>query len=262
MTYIGQKDLKLEIPAGNVPGMTSVNKFGRSTNVDSGVATDIWDRANAVDNQAIWVAPTTARLHDIESSNNLDDINGIGGGAWQVQVYGLTAWNATEVSETVNLNGTTKVPTSNSYVIVHRMVVIANGGTLINAGTIKATAQTDGTITAQIGQGEGQTLMAIYGVPSTETWYMTRYYAAMNKASPAASTVNIRILVNEYASTQLIPFVTKHILGMQSAGSSMLENCFNSYLKITGPAIIKMQGNGSAANIDVSAGFDIIRVTN
>jgi len=262
VTFIANRDLMLEIPAGNIPGKTSVNKFGRSTNVDNGVATDIWDRANATDNQAIWVAPTAARLHDIDSTDAFQDINAIGNGAWQVKIFGLTGWGATEVNETINLNGTAKVTTANSYVIIHRMIVIANGGTQINGGTIKATAQTDGTVTAQINIGEGQTQMAIYGIPSTETWYMTCYYSSLNKATAASNETDIKLLVNEYADTQLVPFATKHTLSLSGDGTSYFNHCFEPYFKITGPAIIKVQGSGSANNQDVSAGFDVIRVTN
>jgi len=65
-------DPLLEIPRGNILGVTSVNKYGRSTNVDNGVDTDVWDRANAVDDQDIWVAPTTERIHQIVSSSASD----------------------------------------------------------------------------------------------------------------------------------------------------------------------------------------------
>jgi hypothetical protein len=58
----------LGIAKGDVPGHKSVNKFGRTTNADSADPTDIWDRANATNDQAIWLAPTAARVHAIAST--------------------------------------------------------------------------------------------------------------------------------------------------------------------------------------------------
>lgn len=69
----------LALPSGQVPGYSGVNKFGRSTDVDSGVSTDIWDRANATDGQTIWTAPTQARTHQIASTSasaNNTDVSG------------------------------------------------------------------------------------------------------------------------------------------------------------------------------------------
>lgn len=74
-------DFMLEVAAGNVPGNKSVNKFGRSTNVDNDVATDIWDRANATHDQDIWIAPTQARIHNIASTSANDDGDPVGVGA-------------------------------------------------------------------------------------------------------------------------------------------------------------------------------------
>lgn len=55
--------------AGGFP----VNKFGKSTNVDSGVETDLWDLTS----QAIWLAPTAAKIHAIVSAD-ATDITGVG----------------------------------------------------------------------------------------------------------------------------------------------------------------------------------------
>ena len=178
----GIGDPMLGIPKGDFSGYTAVNKFGRSTDVDDGVNTDIWDVANAnsypsaaLDQQAIWVPPTTARTHQIASTSANDDGDPVGTGARTIQVYGLTGWGAAETSEVVTMNGTTDVATSSSYVIIHRMKVLTYGGSGPNVGSITATADTDDTITAMIAPGEGQTQMAIYGFPSTQTAYMTGF---------------------------------------------------------------------------------------
>lgn len=238
---------------GDIAGLSSVNKFGRANNVD-GVPTDIWDMANTVQDVDIWVAATTARIHDIVSSDVGDAAAGVG--ARTLKVFGLVDWNTAEVSEDITLNGTTNVPTGNAYVIIHRMRVLTKGATSVNEGNITATAQTDGTITAEIYAGQGQTQMAIYGIPSTQTAYMTALWAGLNKAT--AGDVDIFLMENPEPNDELLNFLTKHTLGISTTGSSYVRHLFEPYHKIDGPAIIKLQGRGTPINMDVSAGFDLI----
>jgi len=256
------KNYKVEVPAGNVTGVTSVNKFGRSTNVDSGIDTDIHDQANASDDIDIWVAPTQARTHQIASTSSDDDGSPVGAGARTIRVFGLTDWDTAEVSEDITMNGTSNVATSNSYVIIHRMRVLTKGATSSNVGTITATADTDGTITAQIGAGNGQTLMAVYGIPSVQTGYMTNYWASFNKSGGGSGRVDVSLLSNPEPDSELTNFLVKNTQSILDKANSQFQFNFNPYFKIPGPAIVKVQGNGSTNNLDVSAGFDIILVTN
>jgi hypothetical protein len=181
----------------------------------------------------------------------------VGVGARTIKIYGLTSWSTPEVSETITLNGVTNVPTVNQYVIIHRMKVLTSGATSANVGVITATADTDGTVTAQINAGIGQTGMAIYGVPAYKTAYLTSYYSSALKAA-AALRCAISLLVNENPDAQLTNFLTKHTLGIDTTGSSYIRHPFKPYYRITGPAIIKIQVNSSSDNTDISAGFDLV----
>jgi hypothetical protein len=264
MTYVGAKDLMLEIARGNVSGQSGVNKFGRAPAGVQITATDIWDRADATPTQQIWVAPTTARIHDIVSTDANDDGSPAGTGARTLRVYGLTAWNAAEVSEDITMNGVSNVATSNSYVIIHRMRVLTKGASGPNVGTITATAQTDATVTAQINIGEGQTQMAIYGVPSTQTAYMTNYYFSMAEDSAPATgkAVECTLLVNPEPDTELTKFLVKHTQGMANTSNGNVGHSYRPYFGIPGPAIIKLQGIATDADTDASGGFDLILVNN
>jgi len=182
-----------------------------------------------------------------------------GTGAQEVKVYGLKTWDLAETNETVYLRGAFPVNTVNSYVIIHRMKVVTWADS-VNVGNISATAATDATVTAEINAGEGQTQMAIYGVPSTETVFMTQYYSSINKS--VNNYADISLLVNPRPDVEETQFLTKHTQGMASTGTSYLRHEFHPYFKIVGPAIIKMQGVGNASDIDASAGFDMIRITN
>ena len=251
----------LDLAKGIISGHTFMNKFGRSTNLDNGIDTDIHDGANAVDDLDIWVAPTQARIHQIVSTNAGDDGNPAGIGARTVRIYGLTSWDTKEVSEDIVLNGVTNVATANSYVIIYRMKVLTKGATNSNVGVITATAAVDTTVTAQINAGEGQTQMAIYGIPSTQTAYITQYYADEVAVAGGAEVV-VKLLVNLEPNSELTNFLTKHTRGIRGGGTSGFAHSFKPYKKIEGPAIIKVQGNGDANNMDISAGFDVILVDN
>lgn len=260
MTHIPHINFDLEVSKGNITGHTTVNKFGRAPTGIQTTATDVWDRATAAPLQQIWIAPTQARIHQIVSSD-VGDTSG-GAGARTIKVYGLTGWGTAEVSEDITMNGTTNVATSNSYVIIHRMKVLTKGATNVNIGAITATADTDGTVTAQMNDAEGQTQMAIYGIPSTQTAYMSRYYGTINKSSGAATTVNFSLLVNPEPDAELINFLVKNTRGLQSTGTSSDTWHYNSHFKIPGPAIIKVQGKASSADVEASSGFDLILIDN
>ncbi len=244
----------LEIAKGNVQGHIPINKFGRNTDLDLSVTEDIWDGGG------IWVAPTQARKHDIASSDAGDASAGVG--MKTMEVYGLLDWDTAEVSEIISMNGVSNVPTVNEYVIIHRMIARTWGSSGPNIGVITATAQTDGTITAQINATQGQTQMAIYGIPSIQTAYITQIYGDVNKSGGAAGGVDIDLCVNPRPDVELAGFLTKHTFGVLTTGTSALPIPFKPPKVFPGPAIIKMDGTAGANNMDVSAHFDLILVTN
>jgi len=250
-------NMNLDIPAGRVPGKSSVNKYGSGPDCDSGVLSDIWSRNDIT---KVWIAPTQARIHALVSTVVTDADGDVG--ANRIRVYGLPAWDADEVSEEVIMTGTTPKNTINSYVIIHRMEVTSIGTAGVNLGRITATAAVDGSVTAEIpyntavSRGVGQTLMAIYGLPSTKTAYITKYYHSItNNVSANAETA---VAVATDPIFRPAHFTVKHRLGMAYGGTSTHEHNFKPYYKITGPAIIKMSVIASANNVACSGGFDMI----
>jgi hypothetical protein len=245
--------LDLAVPGGLIKNHRGLNKFGLCTDADSGTPTDVHDGANSSDAVYTWVAPTTARTHDIASTSAND--TSAGTGLQKLNVYGLTAWNALETSEEITTNGTSNVATANSYVIIHRMEPLEWGSAGPNVGVITATAQTDGTVTAQINVGEGQTQMAIYGVPGNATLYMTQYYATTNKAVTAMGAA-VKLKINNYCDNELTGFVTKHTKGLVTTGTSDGVHPFKPFYRIDGPAIIKIEVTTTVNNSTIDAGFD------
>ena len=250
-----------EVSRGAYTGHKTVNKFGRAPSGVQTTATDIWDRADAAATQPVWLAPTAARIHTI-ASDSASDVSG-GVGATTVIVSYLADWDTAETTETVSGNLNAGIAMNNAAVMIHRMKVTPQStSTSANVGTITATAATDATITAQINPGEGQTQMAIYGIPSTQSFDMGIFYATLNKSSAAAGTINLSLKVNPNPDVQTLSFLTKNTRGLQSTGVSASDFAFDPPYNITGPAIIKLSGIASANDIECSAGFNGVLVDN
>jgi hypothetical protein len=254
MGYLGQRDYLLAA-AGLIPGWGTVQKFGEATGCDTNDPTDIWSRANSVDLQKIWIAPTQAQVHNIVSGSALDAFPS-GLGARTLRVFGLQTWDSLETSEVIELNGLTPVPTLNSYVIIHRMQVLTSGVTASsggNVGKITATAAIDGTVTAQIEAGIGQTLMAIYGVPSVQVFFMTQARSSLNRG--AATQANVSIVVCPDPVNNPLWCRSGDTYGLGGSGTSALPGPFEPPKVIPGPCIVKARGVSSQVDADISASF-------
>lgn len=248
-------DYKLELSKGNVAGSYPLNKFGCAPLGIQTTRTDIWDRADSVPTQQIWLAPTAARIHTIQSDSASDATGGIG--ANSVIVYYLPDWDTAEQTETVTGNLNAGIAMTNAAVIIHRMKVVPQASSIIaNAGIITATAAVDGTITAQINIGFGQTQMAIYGIPSTQTLYLSKWYLSIHKAANQPKTINYELLFNPSPDVNPIIFLSKETQGLQSNGTSNDTFPYEEYKKFTGPGILKIQGVASEADTEGAGGFN------
>lgn len=249
---IPASDFSLEIARNRIPGVYSINKFGLNVDIDAASEEDVWDGGGT------WTAPTQARTHDITSTDTND--TSAGTGARTIRIHGLKDWDTAEVSEDITMNGTSNVETVNSYVIIHRMQVLTKGASGPNVGTITATAQTDSTVTAQIGASNGQTLMAIYGIPSTQVLYMTDFYTGISRQTTSAFDATLRF--NPEPDVELTGFLIRHRIGGHSQGSSHIVEDFVPYKKFEGPGILKVSAGTTTNNSEISAGFDAIIIDN
>ena len=251
----------LDIPAGNIISTTSDNKYGYAPDGVQTTSTDIWDRADAAATQQLWASPvapgtTTGVLHNIVSTSVVDDVAGIG--AKKIQIYGLTDWDSDEISEIIEMDGTTNVSTVNSYIIIYRMKVIQYGALGPNVGVITATNAAGSIVTAQINANQGQTQMAIYGIPSTKTAYLTNWYASVHNRTSSTATTQLLYCTDPVGNASR--FLVKETRGLCSDGTSSGVWEKNPYLSLEGPGILKINAIASAADQDMGAGFDLILV--
>lgn len=257
-------DFLLEVAKGNVKDHAIVNVRGRAPNGLQTTATDLWERGDASPTQQTLTSPTTARKHNIKSSDANDDGSPAGTGARTVRVWGLTSWSAVETTEDITLDGTSNVATVNSYVHINRMKVLTAGATGINVGAITATAQTDSTVSAHMLAGAGETRMAIYALPSSQVAYILGFHAAI-KTATTTTIADVSLKVNEAPSSQLgtANYITKDVLTLTALGTSGDRiNYAPAYMRVAGAAIIKLQGLADANDTDCTGGFDLLLVNN
>lgn len=252
-----------EVNLLGIAGVTSLldvdwtNKFGEGVDFDTADGLkEIWDGQSATNKvTAGWVAPNAALAHNVNSTSANDTAAGTG--AQVVRIWGLPDWDSEEVSEDITLNGATPVMSANTYVIVHRMKVIQTGSGGTNAGRIQLFETAGFQTVARIEAGNGQSLMAIYGVPSTQSAVVTSYYASIIRGA-LSSAAEIVLQVAEYPDTDENAFVTKHANGITTDGSNYIQHRFEPYAVFPGPCIIKLMAEVTANNTIISGGFDVI----
>lgn len=249
-------DTGLMASLGLTPCIQTINKYGEASDCDSGVPTDIWDGADGTISTDIWVPPKQARVHQLTSASANDTADGTG--ARTIRVDYLPDWSTKEVSVVLSLAGAGNVATPAS-VIINRMEVLTWGSGGLNAGIITATADVDGTVSAAILAGHNQTMMAIYGVPSTQKLRVSSFQASIVRSGGSVITADGGIFAmrdpainaaNNKAWTHKEDFILK---------SSLLpwtHDYNGSPKRFDGPCILKMQITTSADNTKTLGFFD------
>lgn len=256
LAYIKSPNYKynysLEIAKGNVPGSSLITKFGHNDDVDTGsVPEDVWNGGG------VYVPPTAARIHTIESTDLNDTAAGTG--ARTVLIYGINSIYE-RVTEVVTMNGVGLVSTVNSYYHIHLIQVHTSGSSNTNIGDIIATAVTDGTITCKIDAGQGQSESSIYLVPAGYTAYVMRIRARMNN-----STANSTATVAFYTFPFQRAWQIKTKIGINNSGSSFVELDYTDSAPfiVTEKSWIKLRVESvTSNNTPIDGEYDLILVKN
>jgi hypothetical protein len=226
----------LEIAKGNIDKHSLVHIYGRNTDIDLAASEDVWDGGG------VWVAPTTARVHNIVSDSVNDDGDPVGTGVRTLTIHGLDA-NYDEISETITMNGTTDVPSVNAYTIIHRMVSVTVGSTGSNVGTITATAVTDATVTCQMNPTNNQSFLGVYQVPANKTAYVISFHSAI--MSLVSGVVKTSLLQKPFGAQYLL----EHVLGISVLGKD--EFIFSYFKAFPAKTTFKMQSTTTVDDKDI-----------
>lgn len=243
----GDIDFYLAVAKGDFTGYAKVSKFGRNPGVKSADYESIWDGTN------LYPWPTAAETLNVVSTD-ADDTSA-GTGARTVEIEGLnSSWAI--ITETVSMNGTTNVTTTNSFLRVYRARVVTAGSSGVNEGTITMTNTTSSNVLAQISvdnSGFGQTLMAIYTIPAGKTGYLI----SINGSSSKDNEHSFRLLARDNTVSNAA-WNTKEFLNARGGFNLYKKFAINKYTEKTD---LDFQAIASAASA-ASGGFELILIDN
>lgn len=164
----------MAIAAGEIPGISQFFLSGVQPAVSTAGNVDVWGSTG------LYPFQTVARSLRVDSTDTNDNASGTG--ARVLVVVGLNS-GYDEIVETVPLNGTTPVFTSQEFLRVNRCIVVSAGSNHRNQGTISVRSGTlsDSPLLSRVPTGFGQSQDAVYTVPEHRTAFITWTSAAIGK---------------------------------------------------------------------------------
>ena len=225
-----------DIAEGNVADHISLNKFGHNEDVGAAYE-DIWS------GMGIYPFPASAVMLEVASSAASDALANEGGRT--IELQGLDRnWN--QKTETLTMAGTTYVKSSGTFRRIHRAKIVTAGNSGSNVG--KVTIRASGaTALAKVEAGLGQTLMAVWTVPSGYTFYMNEWYAS----SAVAKAIDLGIWARDNDVSDAA-FQNKQFVNFTL--DTFKYNMVNP-LKFTHKTDIVVRAKAAGAGGDVSGGF-------
>lgn len=181
-TAVRPTDYHYEVATGKRQGRTTWNKFGYNPDIDTAATEVIASFGGA------FTKLSAADTLDFVSTS-ANDTASSGTGTRSIIIYGVDGdWN--QVIEILELDGTTPVTTTNSFLGVNRVSIYLAGSSESNVGDITATDSTTNTVTlAKIPAGEGTTQQAIFYVANNHTALADWLWINVNKLSGGGAPV-------------------------------------------------------------------------
>jgi len=240
---VGDIPFYLAVQQGKVPGYSMVNKFGYNSSIGSGSFETIWETGDDYPWQSSAVTVDVV-------SDNANDVHTTGSGARTLRIQGLdSSYNFAE--ETVNLNGTSTVTTTQTFLRVFRMSVETAGTSGNNEGTITVTYTGGSDVAATITAGNGQTLMTLYTIPAGYTGYLL----SINVSSGKDQEMDFKFIQRDNSVTNAA-FQTKQFLNVRGGQTTVIFNAINI---IPQKSDIYVSGKASSTS-SASASFDLLLV--
>ena len=249
-------DLFFEIAKGNVTGHTTIEKFGEVSSVStSSDPADVWDGGD-VSGAELYTFSTTADIDSLSSSDDTD--------SQDILIQGLdTDWN--EVNQTVTLNGQTPVSLSTNLIRVFRMVNMGStdiAGVVYNfvsGGTVTAgVPQTVTDIRAIINNGNNQTLMCIYSVPSGKTGYFWGGYVSVSRGPSSSTFADFTWRARLFGGV----FAVKSRIATMSNGRSSWDYTYKVPLALPEKTDVLIRVEQVGATLGASGGFTVVLIDN
>lgn len=245
---VASTDFGLDVQRGVYPNISYNNKFGRNAACAAGDA--IWSISTA------FVEPVTASVCNVVSTDNTKDIPG-GTGARTILVTGING-SYDEVTETVTLNGTTNVPTVNSYWAISRSYVTTAGTDGTAAGTISITSTAAGTpAMGSLAVGFNQTQSAQYMVPRNYSAYLNLINIGAQNVS-ANSTLDLGMFKKDFGGVYRIQ--ADWLITGGADAWQVTEHGYPLKWPAKSRILFKVNAIGGAGTWDVRVDYDIVLV--
>lgn len=241
---LAQIPFNQQVAQGLVPGYSSFSVFGYNPDVDT-AEESVWPDGGIVPN------PTSASQLTIVSTSINDDGSPAGTGAQTVYIEGLDGDYAV-VSETITMNGTTGVTTTNSYLYVNQFYVATVGSTGYNEGDITAKVST--TLYDIIATGENNRTTGHYCVPAGYTAYLMIGTFTCGQASGSTS-------VTGYLKSHG-PDGIQRVIAVTTLNNGSAQYDFANPVQIPEKTCIGATAKGSSTNNSAASMFNIMLVQN
>ena len=249
-------DFLLEISKGDIAGVDFIHKFGRNPDIPNAVGTfeAIWNGGG----DYTGFNATSPEVIEILSSSAAD-VSGTGVGAHTLTLPRLLDGNyALQSDVQIDLNGTTSVYTTGSYLRCSRVIINTAGASGNNIGSIIVRQSgTTANIFAVMPVSYNQTMIACDTVPSGTTGFLTSWFASLSEKKTGIS--NIRLLFRPSGGV----FNVKEEFAIATVGTSYVHRTYDVEKNVLTPATdIKIMADSNVAAQGIAAGFDIILVDN
>lgn len=223
----------------------ALHKFGRNPDIDSAAAEDVWAVGG------LYTFPTVAETVDVVSDDATDTAAGVG--AREIRIQGLDA-NYLYVEEDLLLNGLTTVTTTQTFLRVHRALVLHAGTDGSNAGNVNAEQSTSGLVLFQIRPMTGQTTLGLYTVPADKRLVVVRLFASIGRQASGGAT--LEFLVRDFDPGGFPAFRVINYAGLHSQGVTYAHVTLPLPILVQPRTDILMRVGVTANNSDLNAGFD------
>ncbi len=236
--------LNISLANGDVEGLSHINKFGYNDQIPTTFELITIPSTNIV-------YPTTAAVVSVVSDDANDDAGDTG--ARTVSIQGLDA-DYNLQSDTIELDGTNAVTTTNTYIRVFRAGVETAGSSGGAEGTISFSI--GGNVQCTIDpEYDNQTLHAGYTIPAGKTGYLTRLQATSTKDNKAGM---VGFFQREFGTDTV--FKVKQLIEVYR--NSVVVD-FPVPIKLTEKSDLELRGkNLNSGNVSLGGTFDLILVDN
>ena len=247
--YTADKDWFQKVAEGEFSNYSIMEKFGENNDITtSSDPEDVWDGGG------VYNFSSTADIDSIVSSEDTD--------TQDIYISGLDAsWEV--VNQTITLTGETAAALTTPLIRVYRAV---NMGSSDIAGQVYVfTTETSATdnagvpndlaeVRAQINNGNNQTLMCIYTVPSGKTGYFWGGYVTMATTGVQAQTAEFTWRARLFGGV----FSVKSKIVVSGGGSSWWQYTYKLPLALPEKTDVLIRCNEVSATMGVSGGFSVL----